>query len=372
MDNAPLRKVIHIDMDAFFASVEQRDHPHLRGKPVAVGGDGPRGVVAAASYEARQFGVRSAMPSARARRLCPDLIFVPPRFEVYRQVSAQIRDVFLSWTPLVQPLSLDEAYLDVTENSRAEPSATRIAQAIRAEIRTRTGLTASAGVSYNKFLAKIASDMDKPDGLYVIPPAQGPDFVARLPVRKFHGVGPATAAKMERMGILTGADLHARSLDFLQAQFGKAGHYYYQAARGIDHRAVNPNQERKSIGSETTFRSDLTSYAACMAELESLADTVARHCAKRDLAGRTVTLKLRYADFQTLTRSRTLQRPIAQSADMLAVIGLLLTGLMPLRQGVRLLGITVSGLSHSGASHPGEMEAREPSLFPEPAPDHSR
>lgn len=359
MHDARPRKVIHIDMDAFFASVEQRDNPDLRGKPVAVGGGGPRGVVAAASYEARRFGVRSAMPSARARRLCPDLIFVPPRFDVYRQVSGQIRDIFLSWTPIVQPLSLDEAYLDVTENLRGESAATRVAEAIRAEIRATTGLTASAGVSYNKFLAKIASDMDKPDGLFVITPAQGPDFVATLPVRKFHGVGPATAAKMERLGITTGAELRQRSVDFLVDQFGKAGRYYYWAARGIDHRPVNPHQERKSIGSETTFRTDLTDYAACMAEVQPLAETVAQHCAKRQLAGRTVTLKLRYADFQTLTRSRTVNRPISDAPAMIEVLGLLLTGLMPLRQGVRLLGVTLSGFAAAAAP----PAAQEPLLF---------
>ncbi len=347
MDEAHIRKVIHIDMDAFFASVEQRDAPELRGKPVAVGGGGARGVVAAASYEARTFGVRSAMPSARARRLCPDLIFVPPRFDVYRQVSGQIRDIFLSWTPLVQPLSLDEAYLDVTENLKGEPSATRIAEAIRAQIKAKTSLTASAGVSYNKFLAKIASDMDKPDGLYVIKPAQGADFVAALPVRKFHGVGPATAAKMEGYGIITGEDLRARSLDFLQLKFGKAGHYYYWAARGIDNRPVNPNQERKSIGSETTFRSDLTTYEACMAELHGLIETVSRHCSRRDLAGKTVTLKLRYADFRTVTRSRTVSRPASDAETIRDIVALLLNGLMPLPQGVRLLGITLSGFSDS-------------------------
>lgn len=349
MDEGRTRKVIHIDMDAFFASVEQRDAPELRGRPVAVGGGGPRGVVAAASYEARTFGVRSAMPSARARRLCPDLLFVPPRFDVYRQVSGQIREIFLSWTPLVQPLSLDEAYLDVTDNLRGEPSATRIAEAIRAEIFATTSLTASAGVSYNKFLAKIASDINKPNGLCVIPPARGPDFVAALPVRKFHGVGPATAAKMEGYGISTGADLRDRSLAFLQERFGKAGHYYYWAARGIDNRPVNPNQERKSIGSETTFRDDLTSFEACMAELVGLIETVARHCARRDIAGKTVTLKLRYADFRTVTRSRTVTRPISDPDAIREIVGLLLNGLMPLPQGVRLLGVTLSSLSDSAA-----------------------
>lgn len=347
MDDGRIRKVIHIDMDAFFASVEQRDAPELRGKPVAVGGGGPRGVVAAASYEARTFGVRSAMPSSRARRLCPDLVFVPPRFDVYRQVSAQIREIFLSWTPLVQPLSLDEAYLDVTDNLKNEPSATRIAESIRAQIKAKTSLTASAGVSYNKFLAKIASDMDKPDGLHVITPAHGADFVAKLPVRKFHGVGPATAARMEGYGIITGDDLRERSLDFLQQKFGKAGHYYYWAARGIDNRPVNPNQERKSIGSETTFRNDLTSFEACMAELDGLIETVARHCGRRDISGKTVTLKLRYADFKTITRSRTLGHPISTSDNIRETVQLLLNGLMPLPQGVRLLGVTLSGLIDS-------------------------
>lgn len=341
----PLRKIIHIDMDAFFASCEQRDFPDLRGKPVAVGGSSQRGVVAAASYEARRFGVKSAMPGSKARRLCPDLIFVPHRFEVYRAVSAQIRAIFLDYTPLVQPLSLDEAYLDVTENSRGEPSATRIAEDIRARIRADTGLTASAGVSYNKFLAKIASDINKPDGLCVITPAQGPAFVAGLPVRKFYGVGPATAAKMERLGIVTGEDLRARDRSFLNQHFGKAGGYYYWASRGVDHRPVNPDQERKSIGSETTFAVDLTTRDACMAELTPLIESVARHCAKRQITGRTVTLKLRYADFKTVTRSRTLISPITGVDPVANVIGALLDGLCPLPSGVRLLGVTLSALS---------------------------
>jgi DNA polymerase IV len=345
MDDLPLRKIIHVDMDAFFASCEQRDFPELRGKPVAVGGSSERGVVAAASYEARTFGVRSAMPGSRARRLCPDLIFVPHRFDVYRAVSNQIRAIFLDYTPLVQPLSLDEAYLDVTENSRGEPSATRIAEEIRARIRADTGLTASAGVSYNKFLAKIASDINKPDGLCVITPKQGPDFVAALPVRKFYGVGPATAGKMERLGIVTGADLRAKDRPFLDRHFGKAGGYYYWASRGVDHRPVNPNQERKSIGSETTFGTDLTTRDACMAELTPLIESVARHCTKRDITGRTVTLKLRYADFKTVTRSRTLPTPIGDSAAISEIIGILLDGLIPLPQGVRLLGVTLSALA---------------------------
>jgi DNA polymerase IV len=344
MEQEPLRKIIHIDMDAFFASCEQRDFPELRGKPVAVGGSSERGVVAAASYEARTFGVRSAMPGSRARRLCPDLIFVPHRFDVYRAVSQQIRAIFLDYTLLVQPLSLDEAYLDVTQNSKGEPSATRIAEEIRARIVADTGLTASAGVSYNKFLAKIASDINKPDGLCVITPKQGPDFVAALPVRKFYGVGPATTAKMERLGIVTGADLRGHDRAFLDRNFGKSGGYYYWASRGIDHRPVNPNQERKSIGSETTFGTDLKTREACMSALLPLIDSVVRHCDKRDIKGRTITLKLRYADFKTVTRSRSLQSATSEFAVVEQIVGALVDGLLPFRLGVRLLGVTLSGL----------------------------
>ncbi len=343
--NAPLlRKIIHIDMDAFFASCEQRDFPELRGKPVAVGGGSDRGVVAAASYEARTFGVKSAMPGSRARRLCPQLIFVPHRFDVYRAVSAQIREIFLKWTPLVQPLSLDEAYLDVTQNAQGETSATRIAEAIRAQIQAVTGLTASAGVSYNKFLAKIASDINKPNGLCVITPKQGPDFAAQLPVRKFYGVGPATAAKMERLGLTTGADIRAKDRRWLDAHFGKAGGYFYWASRGIDNRAVNPNQERKSIGSETTFTTDLLTHKDCTVALTPLIDQVSNFAVKRNIVGRTVTLKLRYADFKTVTRSKTLPLPVQDAAQIGPVIDALLQGLMPLRAGARLLGCTLSGL----------------------------
>jgi DNA polymerase IV len=358
MDAPPLRKIIHIDMDAFFASCEQRDFPELRGKPVAVGGGGERGVVAAASYEARTFGVRSAMPGSRARRLCPHLIFVPHRFDVYRAVSAQIREIFLSWTPLVQPLSLDEAYLDVTQNTKGEASATRIAEAIRAEIRTVTGLTASAGVSYNKFLAKIASDINKPDGLCVITPQQGPDFAAQLPLRKFYGVGPATAAKMEKLRLVTGADVRAKDRRWLDAHFGKAGAYFYWASRGIDNRAVNPNQERKSIGSETTFNADLLTYEACMDALRPLIERVANYAAKRETIGRTITLKLRYADFKTITRSRTLPVATHTMEQITSVIEALLHNVMPLKLGARLLGVTLSALEEV---EDGEQDA--PSLL---------
>ena len=345
MSDPAARKIIHVDMDAFFASCEQRDDHKLRGKPVAVGGLGERGVVAAASYEARRFGVRSAMASSKARRLCPDLIFVPHRFDVYREVSRQIRSIFNKYTPMVQPLSLDEAYLDVTDNLVGEPSATQIAQDIRKEIKQVTGLTASAGVSYNKFLAKIASDVNKPDGICVIKPAQGEGFVAGLAVRKFHGVGPVTAAKMEGLGILTGADMQALPREFLDRHFGKAGGYYYWACRGIDHRPVEANQVRKSIGSETTFALDLMTEESCLNALLPLIDSVANQCAARQIVGRTVTLKLRYADFRTVTRRRTGTSAVASTAEIGDAVAALLTTLCPLLLGVRLLGITLSNLS---------------------------
>ena len=268
------RKIIHIDMDAFYASVEQRDDPTLRGKPLAVGGSRERGVVAAASYEARRFGVRSAMSGIVARRQCPELIFVRPRFDVYKAVSQQIRSVFAEHTPIVEPLSLDEAYLDVTENLQGIATATQIAKAIRASILEQTGLTASAGVSYNKFLAKLASDHRKPDGLFVIPPERGAAFVENLEVGTFHRVGPVTAAKMKRMGIHTGLDLRAQSMAFLQEQFGKNGPYYYWIARGVDERPVRADRIRKSVGAENTFSEDLTTLSAMHEQLLPLAEKV--------------------------------------------------------------------------------------------------
>src|SRR5215203_4782094 len=288
-----VRKVIHVDMDAFYASVEQRDHPELRGKPVAVGGSHERGVVAAASYEARRFGIHSAMPSVTARRKCPDLIFVAPRFDVYKAVSRQIREIFAAYTPLVEPLSLDEAYLDVTENQKGIASATQIAQDIRARIRAETGLTASAGVSYNKFLAKLASDQNKPDGLFVITPGQGPAFVEALPVGRFYGIGPATEAKMHRLGIRTGADLRAQPLPVLEQHFGKAGPYYHAISHGIDHRRVCPDRIRKSVGAETTFSRDLVEMDEMRAELQPILDKVWRWCEGTGIRGRTVTLKVK-------------------------------------------------------------------------------
>jgi DNA polymerase-4 len=338
------RKIIHIDMDAFYASVEQRDNPELRGKPVAVGGSRERGVVAAASYEARRFGVHSAMASLTARRKCPDLIFVRPRFDVYRAISLQIREILAEYTPIIEPLSLDEAYLDVTENRKGIASATRIAQEIRARLRCATGLTASAGVSYNKFLAKLASDHRKPDGLFVITPRMGPEFVATLPVGKFHGVGPATAAKMERLGIKIGRDLKAQTLAFLQHHFGKAGPYYYWSARGIDERPVQAHRMRKSVGAETTYPADLFTYEAARAALRDIVTKVWQYCESAGLRGRTVTLKVKFADFQQITRSRTGQVPIGTRSELEQLGDALLEPLFPVARGVRLLGVTLSSL----------------------------
>jgi DNA polymerase-4 len=349
------RKIIHIDMDAFYASVEQRDNPELRGKPVAVGGARERSVVAAASYEARKFGVRSAMPSVTARRQCPDLIFVPPRFDVYKEVSRQIRAIFAEYTPIIEPLSLDEAYLDVTQNLAGIAIATEIAELIRAKIRAQTGLTASAGVSYNKFLAKLASDHRKPDGLFVITPAMGPVFVESLKVERFHGVGPATAAKMNRLGIFTALDLRAHDQMFLQRHFGKAGPYYYSICRGIDHRPVRADRVRKSVGAETTFARDLSSLDDLTAELAPLVDKVWRYCDGTGARGRTVTLKVKYADFQIITRSRSAGAAVAGRGELAMIAQDLLTALAPLTKGVRLIGVSVSSLSSEDADDDPQM-----------------
>src|ERR1700720_893410 len=281
------RKIIHVDMDAFYASVEQRDNPDLHGKPVAVGGSRERGVVAAASYEARKFGVRSAMPSISAKRQCPDLIFVKPRFDAYKAVSLQIREIFAEHTPVIEPLSLDEAYLDVTENLQGIATATEIAEKIRAQIRAETRLTASAGVSYNKFLAKLASDHRKPDGLFVITPKMGPAFVETLPVGRFHGVGPATTAKMHRLGIETGLELRAQTLPFLQQHFGKSGPYYYWIARGVDERPVRADRVRKSVGAESTFAQDLHAFEPMREALQPIIAKVWRECLATGARGRT-------------------------------------------------------------------------------------
>ena len=347
----PLRKIIHVDMDAFFASVEQRDNPELRGLPIAVGGSTGRGVVAAASYEARVFGVRSAMPSVTARRRCPDLVFVKPRFDAYREVSNRIRAIFADYTPHVEPLSLDEAYLDVTEDLKGIGVATAIAEEIRARIAEETGLTASAGVSYNKFLAKLASDQNKPDGLCVVTPARGPAFVAALPVKRFHGVGPVTAAKMARLGIETGADLRARDLEWLRRHFGSSAEYYHDLARAVCHRQVRANRIRKSLGADDTFFEDLTAEADLVAELDKISHTVWRRIEEKrgigekgGIAGRTVTLKVKYQDFQIITRARSLDRPVAGREEFLDIGATLLRALLPPPKGIRLLGLTLSGL----------------------------
>lgn len=338
-----IRKIIHIDMDAFYASVEQRDDPALRRRPVAVGYAGKRGVVAAASYESRAYGVRSAMPSATAIRKCPELVFVAPRFDVYRAVSQRIRVIFSGYTMLVEPLSLDEAYLDVTENLRGLPSASATASEIRARILGETGLTASAGISYNKFLAKLASDHKKPNGQFVITPQMGTAFIAALPIHKFHGVGPVTAQKMNRLGIFTGSDLERKSLAFLRQHFGKSGEWYYAIARGEDDRSVVPDRPRKSAGSETTLSEDLTDPAAIESEVLAMAEDVWAWCEKAGRFGRTVTVKIKYADFRQSTRSRTLPRPVATREILRKTsVGLVRT-VFPPAIGVRLVGVSVSG-----------------------------
>ncbi len=342
MPKTAVRKIIHVDMDAFYASVEQRDDPSLRGRPVAVGYSEARGVVAAASYEARQFGVRSALPSVTARRQCPDLVFVPPRFEVYRAISRQIAAIFAEYTPLVEPLSLDEAYLDVSANLQGIATASATAAAIRARILAETGLTASAGISYNKFLAKLASGQRKPNGQFVITPARGTAFVSALEIGKFHGVGPATAARMNQLGIFTGADLGRVPLGFLVLHFGKSGPWYHGLAQGQDDRPVVPDRPRKSSGSETTFATDLTDPVAVEAGVLAMADDVWAWCEKTQSFGRTVTVKIKYADFQQATRSRSCVGFVASRQALRELSVALMRSVYPLRQGVRLVGVTVS------------------------------
>jgi DNA polymerase-4 len=346
------RKIIHIDMDAFYASVEQRDCPELRGLPVIVGGPPKsRGVVAACSYEARAFGVHSAMPSVRAQQLCPQAVFLRPRMARYQEVSGLIMALFRRYTPLVEPLSVDEAFLDVTDNLLGEPSATRIAQAIRAAISEATGLTASAGVSYNKFLAKIASGHNKPNGITVIPPDQAKTFIAALPIGKFYGVGRVTEQKMLDRSIRTGADLLRFSRQEMVALFGKTGHFFYEMARGQDLRPVEPVRVRKSIGSETTFAEDILDYARLSAELYQIVSQVARVLAEKQTGGRTLSLKVRYSDFTTITRSCTNAQGFFSVADILASLPRLLAATEAGRRKIRLLGVTVANLC-------SEQEAR--------------
>ncbi|MBL1141421.1 MAG: DNA polymerase IV [Proteobacteria bacterium] len=341
------RKIIHVDMDAFFASVEQRDQPEYRGKPLIVGGKAnSRGVVAACSYEARQFGIHSAMPSSQAYRLCPQAIVVSPRFEAYREVSNQIRTIFWKYASEVEPLSLDEAYLDVTYTAEYDGSATLIAKAIKKDILNETQLIASAGVSYNKFLAKIASDMDKPDGLYVIKPEQGEDFVAALSIGKFHGIGPATETKMKKLGIKTGHDLRQWTLQQLTEKFGKTGNYYFNIARAIDHRPVRSKRTRKSLGKETTFANDIKSKSELLDILEKLAEQVIDNINKQNLKARTLTLKVKYSDFKQVTRAQTSDKVLD-----LALINTLLPMLLDKTEAgktpVRLLGVSLSGFENA-------------------------
>jgi DNA polymerase-4 len=341
-----IRKIIHIDMDAFYAAVEQRDFPQYRGKPIVVGGPpNSRGVVATCSYEAREFGIHSAMPSAHAYRLCPSAIFVRPRFDAYRRISREIQSLFREYAEAVEPLSLDEAYLDVSAGTRCRGSATLVAKAIKQRIREETELTASAGVSYNKFLAKIASDLDKPDGLYLITPEQGPEFVAGLPIGKFFGVGAATERRMFEHGIRTGADLRKWALVDLQRVFGKAAEYYYGAARGLDERPVASDQIRKSIGTETTFQSDIGDVETMLQHLSRLAQSVAGSIGKRELAGRTLTVKVKYQDFVQVTRSITVDPPLRSAREMMPLVRRLLARTDAGQRKVRLLGVTLSNLT---------------------------
>ena len=343
-----IRKIIHIDMDAFYASVEQRDNPEYRGKPLAVGASPrQRGVVAASSYEARKFGIYSAMPSKTAIALCPNLIFVKPRFEIYRAVSTQIHDVFRRYTDIVEPVALDEAYLDVTENKQGLPYASTVARHIRNEIFQEINLTASAGVSINKFLAKIASGMNKPNGMTVILPEEAEAFVESLAIEKFHGIGKVTAAKMHSLGILTGADLKQRSLNFLVKSFGKAGHYYYSIARARDERAVEANRIRKSIGAENSFAEDLRDKATIIIKLEQIAQTLKKRIDRYQASGKTLTLKVKFSDYQQITRSRTFENCI-NSLDAITTEAVELLKIVELEgKSIRLLGISLSNLDNS-------------------------
>ncbi|WP_200798276.1 DNA polymerase IV [Chitinophaga niabensis] len=347
------RKIIHIDMDAFYASVEQRDNPEYRGKAIAVGGspEGRGGVVATCSYEARKFGVRSAMPSKRALQLCPHLIFVRPRFAAYKEVSQSVREIFSRYTDLIEPLSLDEAYLDVTEDKQQIGSAIAIAQQIKQAIREELQLTASAGVSINKFVAKIASDMQKPDGLTFIAPSQVESFMENLPVEKFFGVGKVTADKMKSMNLHTGKDLKKLSENELVQYFGKSGRFYYKIVRGIDDRAVEPHRETKSVGAEDTFAYDLTLIEEMNAELDKIAVTVANRLERYQLKGRTVTLKIKYSDFKQITRNQSLAQGINDLPTIAAVAKQLLLKTEPEDKKIRLLGIT---LSNFGEEQPPE------------------
>lgn len=336
------RKIIHIDMDAFYASVEQRDNPEYRGKPIVVGGSGVRGVVAAASYEARKYGVFSAMSGKLAKRKCPFLIFARPRFDVYKAVSQQIRSIFLEYTDLVEPLSLDEAYLDVTTHKKGKPSATLIAKEIKTRIKSELNLTASAGISINKFLSKVASDYKKPDGLFLIKPEDAESFIEQLPIEKFFGVGKVTAKRMHEMGIFTGLDLKAFSEYDLIRRFGKQGSYYYHIARAIDHRIVQPNRMRKSVGAENTFANDIASREEMLEQFELIAKTLYERILRNKYYGRTVSLKIKFSDFKQITRSKTYLTTINSYELLWNAITTIFEKTDLQNSKVRLLGVSVS------------------------------
>ena len=340
----PLRKIIHIDMDAFYASVEQLDNPELRGKAIAVGGSSERGVVSAASYEARKYGVKSAMSSVIAKRNCPHLIFVKTRFDRYREISQRIREIFYEYTDLVEPLSLDEAYLDVTENKKGNPSASLIAKEIREKIKEKTGLNASAGISINKFIAKIASDFNKPNGQKTVNPEEVEEFLEVLDIRKFHGVGKVTAEKMYMLGIFTGKDLKTKSLDYLTEKFGKSGAHYYNVVRGIHLSEVKPNRIRKSLGAERTFNENISSEIFMLERLENIAEEIERRLKKSKVAGKTITLKIKYSDFTQQTRSKTVSFYIS-SKELILENARELLYQEKMKDSVRLLGISLSNLN---------------------------
>jgi len=343
-EKSNFRKIIHVDMDAFYASVEQLDNPELRGKPLAVGGGGERGVVSAASYEARKFGVRSAMSGVLARKNCPHLIFVKPRFDRYKEISQKIRAIFHDYTDLIEPLSLDEAYLDVTENKKGNPSASLIAKEIRQRIFNELHLNASAGISNSKFVAKVASDINKPNGQKTIPPEEVLDFLKELPIQKFFGIGKVTAAKMFNVGIFKGADLKEKSEEFLTQHFKKSGSHYYQLVRGNYHSKVRPNRERKSVAAEHTFIKNLTSEIFMLEKLEKISEELERRLEKSNVSGKTITLKIKYSDFKTQTRSKTLPYFVKEKAILLETVkDLLFQEKVP--NSVRLLGISVTNLN---------------------------
>ena len=344
LSDLPIRKIIHVDMDAFYASVEQMDRPELKGLPLAVGGGQQRGVVSAASYEARKFGVRSAMSGALAAKLCPELVFVSPRFDRYKDISAKIRKIFFEYSDLVEPLSLDEAYIDVTENKKGILSATLIAKEIREKIKKEVGLTASAGISINKFIAKVASDYNKPDGQKTVPPEEVIQFLEVLDIRKFHGIGKVTAKKMYDLGIFTGLDLKQKSVPFLEGHFGKSGRYYYNVVRGIHSSSVKPNRIRKSLAAERTFSSNLSSELFIVEKLDQIAQEVSKRLQLLQIAGKTITLKLKYSDFKLQTRSKTLTYFVC-SKDVILEYTKELLFQEKLQNSVRLVGISISNLN---------------------------